>query len=85
MNTKTNATSVLTKDYKNKPPLGDLRKQTQSNPICSGSNAKNRTLHVVFGLPDEDVWFCVFWVFGCLIVPFVNGRLVRDDVYNADK
>jgi len=33
MNTKTNLTSALTKDYENKPPLGTLRKQTQSNPI----------------------------------------------------
>jgi len=31
---QTNLTSALTKDYENKPPLGALRKQTQSNPTC---------------------------------------------------
>jgi len=32
-NDKTNATSCAAKDYENKPPLGDSKKQTQSNPI----------------------------------------------------
>jgi hypothetical protein len=30
---KSNATSFAAKGYKEKPPLGDSKKQTQSNPI----------------------------------------------------
>jgi hypothetical protein len=32
-NDKTNPTSFAAKDYENKPPRGDSKKQTQSKPI----------------------------------------------------
>ena len=41
---KTTTTSVTTNNYKQKPPLGDSKKQTQSNPTTEGSPEHSRRI-----------------------------------------
>ena len=44
LNPKTTTTSVTTNNYKQKPPLGDSKKQTQSNPTTEGSPEHSRRI-----------------------------------------